>query len=307
MALAVFFLLLAGGARAAAYDFYVDASSTQETQDGSEQYPWKTIGAALENINNGLSGKMIFIKNGTYAESLSLARDVKLVGESNSETIIDADGYHNAVNFVSTKSELKSLTIKNAEATNIIIDQKSKATISECSIEKAGKFGVEVKESSSSKKYQFTFKNSEVSESGSQGLYVSKRKISVTDSEIFSNGEEGIDLHQSVKGTVGGNNIHGNAESGIESILSGASLTFKSNHVTNNHTQGITVQVYSTSRKGKVKIIRNTIRGNHDYGIRLANYTRKIGPKKFKKFADKYIEVSKNTDSDNDKGKIAYE
>jgi parallel beta-helix repeat protein len=305
---AILFCFLAPVATHAAYDFYVDKNSFELTEDGSIFFPWKTIGAALFHIQNeNLKNKTIFIKNGNYAESISIANSAKLIGESRSETTIDAAGKSNAVNFISTKSEIRNMTIKNADATNIIIDKKSKATISNCKIEKAGKYGIEVKESSANQKYEFTIKDSEVSESGSQGLYILKRRISVSGNEIFSNEEEGIDLHPGNKGTVSGNRIHGNSESGIESILSGASLNIKNNQIENNHTQGLTVQVYSASGKGKVKISGNTIRGNHAYGIRFANYTRSIGPKKFKIFADKYVKLSKNDISDNDSGKYVYE
>ncbi len=303
----VFFLLFASGVQAAAYDFFVDDDSAAVSPDGSEAAPFKTIGAALAHIAEGnLKEKIIFVKNGTYAESISLSRDVKLVGESKSGAIIDADAHQNAINFVSTKSELRTLTIKNAEATNVIVDKKSKVTINNCAIEKAGKYGVEVKASSATEKYKFILEDSTVSESGSQGLYIDKRKISIADNEIAGSDEEGIDLHQGVKGTVSGNSIHGNGESGIESILSGVTLTFKSNHVTSNHTQGITVQVYS-KKNGKIKMIRNTVRGNHAHGLRFANYTRSIGPKKFRQFVDKKIKLSKNTIKDNGEEEIFYE
>ncbi|MDP1846077.1 MAG: pectinesterase family protein [Candidatus Moranbacteria bacterium] len=303
-----FFLFLGANAQAAAYDFFVDKSSAQETEDGSEQYPWKTITGATNFIESGnLKNKTIFVKEGTYPESVALSRNVKLVGESKSGTIIDADGYNNAINFSSTKSQIKNMTIKNSEATAVIIDKRSKATIDNCNIEKAGKYGIEVKESTAAEKYKFTIKNSSVSDNGSQGLYISRRKISITDNEIFSNKGEGVDLHQGVKGKVSGNHIHGNTESGIESILSGANFIISGNNVENNHAQGITVQVYSVNSKGKIKIKRNTFKGNSDYGIRYANYTHKIGPKKFKVFVDKYVKKSKNTIRDNGEGDLYYQ
>jgi parallel beta-helix repeat protein len=302
------FLFFGNFAQAAAYDFFVDKSSAQETEDGSEQYPWKTITGATNFIESGnLKNKTIFVKEGTYPESVALSRNVKLIGESKSGTIIDADGHNNAINFFFTKSEIKNITIKNSEATAVIIDKRSKATIDNCNIEKAGKYGIEVKESTAAEKYKFTIKNSSVSDNGSQGLYISRRKISISDNEIFSNKEEGVDLHQGVKGRVSGNHIHGNTESGIESILSGANFTISGNNVENNHAQGITVQVYSVNSKGKIKIKQNTIKGNSDYGIRYANYTRKIGPKKFKVFVDKYVKESKNTISDNGEGDSYYQ
>ncbi|OGI25666.1 MAG: hypothetical protein A3J76_01680 [Candidatus Moranbacteria bacterium RBG_13_45_13] len=302
------YFLVPVASRAAAYDFYVDKNSIELTENGNVLFPWKTIGAALSHIQSeGLKKKTVYIKNGTYFESLSVSNNTKLVGESKNGTIIDGTGSNHAVNLVSTKSEIKDLKIKNADATNIVVDRRSKATITGCNIEKAGKFGVEVKESSAAEKYKFTISNSKISENGSQGMFISKRKIKISDNEIFSNDEEGVDLHSRVKGTVAGNDIYGNGESGIESMLAGTNLTIRNNEVENNHAQGITIQVYSTGKKGRVKISGNTIRGNHKYGIRFANYTHSIGPKKFRVFADKYIKLSKNTISDNDSGKIFYE
>jgi len=67
------------------------------------------------------------------------------------------------------------------------------------------------------------------------------------------------------------------------------------------------VQAYSSKKKGKVKISKNTIKGNHDYGIRYANYTHSIGPKKFKVFVDKCVKLSGNTNKDNGDGDTFYE
>jgi parallel beta-helix repeat protein len=301
-------MFVANQSKAAGYHYYVDAKSTETQEDGSSQYPFKTINGVLNFINDhDLKSKKIYIRNGEYKESFELTRKTKLYGESKGDVIINADGNQNAVNFVSTSSSLKDMTIKNAEATNIIIDKRSKATITNCKIEKAGKYGIDVKKSSATDKYKFTLKNSEVSDSASQGLYIEKRKISIGDNEIFDNDEEGIDLHNSVKGTISGNNIHGNSESGIEAMLAGVSLNIKNNRIANNKTHGVTIQVYSTAKKGKVKLKNNTIKDNSKYGIRFANYTRKIGPKKFKVFADKHVKLSKNKISGNDSGDSYYQ
>ncbi|MFA5871996.1 MAG: pectinesterase family protein [Parcubacteria group bacterium] len=308
VAIIISFSLWVQGTKAAAYNYYVDAKSTETQEDGSSQHPWKTISAAVAYIDsNNLKKKTIFVKKGTYNESLTLSRNTSLFGEDKNETVINADGKNNAINFSSTKSKIKNLKVKNAEASNIIVSKKSKVSISDCIIEKAGNFGIEVKESSATDRYKFTLDDSKILDSGSQGLYISRRKISVTDSEIASSNEEGVDLHQGVKGRVVGNNIHGNKESGIESILTGTNLSLRSNEIENNHAQGITVQIYTNKKGGKIKITNNTIKGNSHYGIRYANYTHKIGPKKFKIFADKYVKKSKNKISGNGDGDAYYQ
>jgi parallel beta-helix repeat protein len=301
-------LFAASQAKAAGYHYYVDAESSQEIQNGTQDHPWKTITQALDYINaHKLKKKKVYVAGGTYRESITVRYGTKLYGRDKDSTIIDADGNQNAINFSSSSSKIKDFTVKSAEATNIIVDKKSKVIIENCKIERAGKYGIEVKDSSSAQKYKFTLKDSKVSGSGSQGLYIARRRISITGSEIFDNDEEGIDLHQGMRGNVSGNDIHGNGESGIESILSSSNFTIKGNSVNNNHAQGITVQVYSINSKGKIKITRNTIRGNGNYGIRYANYTSKLGPKKFKVFADKYVKLSRNKISGNDKGDSYYQ
>jgi len=224
-----FIFLIPALSRASEYDFYVDKNSSVATEDGSEQYPFKTIGAALSHIQSeGLKSEKIFVKTGTYTESINLVNNTKIIGESEGETIINAAGFRNGVNFVKTKSEIKNITIKSANSTNIIIDKKSKATIKNCTIKKAGSFGIEVEKSSTKDRYKFTIKNSKISENDSKGFHISKRKILISGNEVFDNGEEGIDLHSGQKGTVSGNDIRGNDESGIEAILSsGVKLTLK--------------------------------------------------------------------------------
>jgi hypothetical protein len=176
-----------------------------------------------------------------------------------------------------------------------------------CNIEKGGKQGIEVKKSSTAEKYKITVGNSKISENVLKGMVIDQRKIKIFDNDFDSNEGEGLDTHEKVKGIISGNDFHGNEESGIEAMLAGANLNINNNDVENNHTQGITIQVYSASKKGKVKISGNTIKGNHKYGVRYANYTRSLVPSKFKSFVDKYVKLSKNSISDNDSGKIFYE
>ncbi|HLM83815.1 MAG TPA: right-handed parallel beta-helix repeat-containing protein [Candidatus Bathyarchaeia archaeon] len=292
---------------AAGYDFYVDKNSSETREDGSARYPWKTIQAALDHIQSGnLKSKTVLISDGTYAESLEIRNNTDLIGQSESGTVIDAGGFHTAVNFVSTKSKIQRLTIKNANSTNVFINNRSRVSIKNCKIEEAGACGLEVEKSTSAEKYKFSIEDSEISGSGTKGFQIYRRKILISGNEIFSNGEEGIDLHSGQKGTISGNEIQGNKESGIEAILSGARLEIKKNEIEDNHTQGITVQAYSVT-KGKVKISENTIKKNHAHGIRFANYTNSFGPKKFRKLMDKYVNLFKNKISENGEEEIYYE
>jgi len=299
------FVVSAWKTNAARYDFYVDDSSTEATDDGSEARPFKTIRAAMDHVkNNKLKNKDIFIKNGTYQENITLQNGVNLIGESRDGSIIDGGGESVAIYFSSTNSDVRNMTVKHASR-DFIIDRRSKAHIENCDIRDAGAMGIEVKKSSTRKAYRFTLQNSAISSSGKYGAYISRRRIEIAGNYIHENEEEGLDLHDGMKGDVAGNRIESNGESGIEAILGGSELTIKRNDIKDNKKQGIALQAYS-SKKGSVTIRKNTISGNDEYGIRFVNFS-KLGPVKFKKFIDKHVNLRKNTIKENDKGDFRYE
>src|SRR4030042_4551934 len=245
----IFFFVPA--AHSAGYDFYVDANSTEAAEDGTEAYPWRTISAAMNRVkSSGLKDKDIFVKKGTYSEAVTLVNNTDLVGEDRHETIVNGENQSYTIHFKGTKSSISNLTIENG-GTNLEVGKYSKVTVDNCSIKDSRVNGVNAQKSNAKEKYKFTFRNSSVKDSGKRGMYVSRRKIEITGSEFWANEEEGIDLHTGVKGKISGNTIENNGESGIEMMIAGASLTVKSNYITGNHTQGLSVQFYD-SRKGAV-------------------------------------------------------
>lgn|GEM_PF-1087260 len=305
-ALAFFLLFLALPASGDLYDFFVDAGSVEESEDGSEQYPFKTIGAAIRHIQNeSLEDKNIFVKKGTYVEEVELTNDTNLIGEDRHETIINGEGKDNGIYFDSTDSLVKNLTVEKA-AVNLKIDKKSKVTVEDCSVKDSGRDGIEVDRSSYSKNLKFVFKNSSVKDSGERGMYLFKRKFEITGSEISGNAGEGIDLHTSARGTIKGNEIKNNDESGIEMIMAGAKVSIRSNNISRNGTQGITVQVYN-SRAGKVKISKNDIANNSNYGIRYARYDHNTLKMKFADFIKKCVKRKSNSIGGNGEGDFGYQ
>lgn len=305
-ALAVFLLLFAVPASGDLYDFYADAGSTQSEERGTENCPFKTIGAAIRHIESeNLDNKNIFVKKGTYGEQVEITNDTNLIGEDRNETIIDASGRDYGVYFHSSSSRISNLTVKNA-STNIKVNKKSKAFVSDCSIKDSGANGIEVDRSNYSKNYKFTLKNSSVKDSGARGIYVFKRKFEITGSEITGNGEEGIDLHTSVRGTIKNNEIKDNKESGIEMIMAGAKISIRGNNISRNNTQGVTIQVYN-SRQGKVRLTKNSITNNDSYGVRYARYDRNTLNMKFRDFLKKCVKLKGNSIGGNSDGDYAYQ
>jgi len=306
MALAAFLLFFGHSANGDLYDFYVDAGSVQETEDGSEAYPFKTIGAAVRRIESeSLDNKNVFVKKGTYTEQVDLANDTNLIGEDRDETIIDATGQAYGIYFRSTNSQLSNVTVKKA-ATNIRVNKRSRAVIANCTIKESTSDGIIVDRSSNSKKYKFTFKHGSVENSGKRGIYIFKRKVEIRNSVIKGNGEEGIDLHTSLRGTVRDNEIKSNGESGVEMILAGTKISIKGNSLSSNGAQGIAIQVYN-SRRGTVKLTSNSIRNNDRYGVRYARYDRGKLKIKFRDFLKKCVKLKRNSIGSNADGDYGYQ
>jgi len=69
--------------------------------------------------------------------------------------VIDATGKKNALSFLSTKSKIRYLTIKNADATNVSVDKRSSLSVRDCTVKGGGKYGIVVDESSATNKYKF--------------------------------------------------------------------------------------------------------------------------------------------------------
>jgi hypothetical protein len=290
---------------AALYDFYVDINSQEAVEDGSEQFPFKSIEAAMAAVRQGgLKNKKIYVNNGEYKESVALSNGVSLYGEDRDNTVIDGEGKKVGIEFIGTSSKIQNLTVKNAN-NDVIVDKKSKATIEKCSLKDAAVTGVEIKKSSTNKRYQFTMIDSAVSGSRSYGLYVSRRRIHIENVYIHNNDEEGLDLHDGIRGTVKGSRFENNKESGIELIVAATNLNIHGNTIKDNDKQGIGVQVYS-SKKGRVNISRNEITGNGKYGIKYVRFAKSLR-KSFENFIKANVKLSKNTIKNNDDGDFNYE
>ena len=57
----------------------------------------------------------MYIKKGVYAESVELVNGTDLVGEERHETEINADGKNYGIYFHSSSSQIRNLTVKNAD------------------------------------------------------------------------------------------------------------------------------------------------------------------------------------------------
>lgn len=227
-------------------DFYVESGANNG--DGSKEKPFNKIGDALKK-----GGKEIFIKNGTYAENLSLGKNVKIKGEDKNKTIIIGNVK------MGDDSVAENLTVKNG---GFFVGNKISAFINK-SIIKNSSIGITTEGSGKLK-----VANCEIS-GNTKGFYVQMGKsVDIQSSTITENGGEGIDLRNNIDGVIANNIIKNNSEGGIEVIAGGSNLTIQNNTLENNKASGIAIQYYELANKlGALKIHDNTILKNGNFGI----------------------------------------
>lgn len=282
--------------KADSYDIFVNQASSSETQDGSQENPYKTIAAAITAAKEKPSDQRhIFISNGTYMENLILDSSVSLTGESNTSTIINGIGSSKTIEIDKTSS-LSRLHIINGHE-GVYISPGAGAEITSCKIENAQKIGIAIIKSSTSNSEKVTVSNSDISSGDGKGFYINKRKVEIVNNNISNNEEEGIDIRAGVKGSIKKNTISKNGESGIELIVGSSSLKITSNKIKGNSANGIANQFYKESKgSGKITLTKNRIQSNDDYGVQC---TAPSGGKSPKNYWTKSIDLARNIFSKN--------
>lgn len=242
-------------------EYYVNSNCLYKG-DGSKEQPFNKISQAVE-----VGAKNIFISNGVYKEDLVL-NDVKIIGESLDNTIIEG------VLDVSDSVTLENLSI-NPDVEKLGNDKfyydgvfgvhineggsvfAKNISISECWA------GVVIEDSSS-----LHLDSSKIF-STDKAVYVKKRGSSeITNSDIFDNMGEGIDVRGDTTNVILNNNITNNGESGIEIVVGGVNADISNNNISGNHASGINIQYYEDfNYDGNFKVVNNKILNNDEYGF----------------------------------------
>lgn len=102
-----------------------------------------------------------------------------------------------------------------------------------------------------------------------RGFYIPWGKHLVVDGlKIKGSGEEGMDIHSYVSGTIGNVEISGSGESGMEIIVGGTGLFLSDIEILQSKSSGITFQFYSAfPEAGKIVVTGARFSGNDGYGI----------------------------------------
>lgn len=226
---------------------YVDEDADDDG-DGSDDEPYQDIEEALYKDCD-----KIIVEKGIYKDEITIGSDVEVEGKGRNDVIIAGK--------VTMKdgSELRSVTVAD-HGINIV--DRASVKIENVKV-KGANIGIETIGNGT-----LTVKDSVFYENR-KAMYLQKGKnVKITNSEVYDNEEEGIDIRANVDGVISGNSIHNNGESGIEVIVGKSDLKIYDNKIKKNGSSGVAAQYYkSTSKIGGVKIKDNTISDNKSYGI----------------------------------------
>lgn len=277
---------------------------------GTYLFPFTTITDALayaqkEHIS------FVTIASGTYTESLIVPDNIILHGQHDVTISYDPLSLQNVVQ-TGDHSTLFNLHISGGRNA-IMIPHNTSVTISSVTASDADDFGVLmgksdrapiIDDSGEPIPYEYYnlseeeidalshvyFRNITVTHNKNQGMYLRDGHVTIENSHIIENGEEGIDLHAHMLAFITDTESLRNGESGLETEIYDNVITITNSIFDGNLKNGIG---FNTSYGVGDMIIKNsTITNNLQYGIRCARHT--IYPNKPRPFFQSVITETNN-------------
>lgn len=245
---------------------YVDKDANG-SEDGTAANPYHTISKALKNAKGGTA---VHVKNGTYKENITIPKGVGVVGDSQNRDKVTIESDNDALPTVTMKhdTEISHITVKGGRH-GVRILEDSKAHIFDVVIKKSDRDGIHIDSAPRDKKHRVLIDEAKISDNDRAGIFSEKRDIVLINSDIVSNGSDGIDLAAGTKAWLEKNRFNDNKGSGAKLILDDASIYGKKNGFRDNKREGI--EVHSFGAAGTIELKRTAFVGNDHYGVaRLA-------------------------------------
>ncbi len=255
--------------------YYVSPDGS-DGNSGSENFPWKTIQHAVDEINGG---ERIIIKAGIYKEGVYIdkkaneGKEIIIEGEGYDRTIIDGSSADRDTVFFENAKYIKfrKIKIKKAKRAGIRLSYSDHIELSELKIENCGKWGIFTDFSDYT-----TVSDSIISGSKLEhGIYISNSSdyAEIKNNKVFNNYACGIQINAdpsmggdgiSSECTIENNIVYNNGKGGGAAInlASVRDSVIKNNLIYNNFAGGIALwddaQGNEWGSKNN-KILHNTI------------------------------------------------
>lgn len=245
---------------------YVDKDATG-SEEGTHASPYHSISKALKNAKGGTE---VRVKNGTYEENITIPKGVKVFGDSEKrdKVVIESESKDKPTVTMKDDTELSYVTVKGGRHGIRIVDD-AKAHIFEVVVKKSHRDGIHMGSAPRDKKHRVLLDTVEVKDNDRAGIFSEKRFIVLIDSDIVSNGSDGLDLALGSKAWLEKNRFNDNKGSGAKFILDDASIFGKQNSFRHNKREGMEVAAYGAN--GTIELKKSAFVGNARYGVaRLA-------------------------------------
>ena len=247
---------------------YVDAHASGK-QDGSSEHPYKTISAGLKSAKHI---DELHVANGVYKENIEIPEDVKLFGEDDDKTIIEAKNNDKPAVIMNHKTTLDKFTVKGGEH-GVYVSKDSRASIVHSIIRDSKKDGIRVRDAKVSDKYAVSIIDSEVMDNNRAGIYSEKRRVVLINTFVHDNDNDGVDIATGSKAWIDNNKLSDNRGSGLKVSLDNSTiLVAGKNTFRDNKHEGVEINGYG--KTGTVSIVKSRFINNKHYGIaRIARNT----------------------------------
>lgn len=273
------------------YAIYVDQNAHSTTSHtGSLTYPFLTITEALAAAEI-YNIPTVIVNPGTYRENFTIPDNTLLFGYATVTIAQDPSSLQNTIQ-TGHNSTLLNLVVSGG-LNAIMIPHNTAASLINVTASDAGDYGILMGKSQRPPipddpnaviPYEYLyltgdtieklphvyFHNVTITRNSNQGMYLRDGRVTIADSHIFENGEEGIDLHPHMIALISNTESSHNGESGLETEIYDNIVTITNSVFDNNVKNGVGfITSYGT---GEMLIKNSIITNNLSYGIRCARH-----------------------------------
>ncbi len=232
-------------------------------EDGSSSHPYKTISQALKKAKKG---DEVRVKNGTYNENITIPGGVEVVSANGNreKVIIKSDNNDKPTVTMKDGSRLTRVSVKGGRH-GVQVEGDAKATIYNVIIKDSKRDGIHADKARVEKSKQLVVDKVQIYNNALSGIYSEKRRISITDTDIWNNKLDGVDIEAGSNVWIEGSKMNANGGTGLAVTLDGSSIWTKNNSFRYNGHDG--VEIAGLGGAGTVSLKDAKFIQNAGYGI----------------------------------------
>ena len=243
-------------------EVFVDKNASG-SEEGTAAHPYHTISEALKKAKEGTK---VRVKNGTYKENITIPKGVDVVSDSGKreKVTIESDNDDKPTVTMKNNTGLKKVTVKGGRH-GVRVLENAKVHIFDAVIKNSDRDGIHIDSGSRNNKHRVLIDETKISDNDRTGIFSEKRYIILLNSEIISNGSDGIDFAAGTKAWLEDNRFNDNKGSGVKLVLDDASIFGKKNGFRDNKREGLEVNAFGAA--GTIELKRSAFVGNNRYAI----------------------------------------